>query len=261
MSVLLLGFLLPQSLSGAVFSKVFEVCYASGYPDRISSVADWFRCVDMAVPADEKVRFVQIGANDGVFWDPLHVAITASTKPYSRWRGVLVEPVPSYMLELRKNYAEFGSEFSYVQAAINATCSSSRTTFFMPDFHHNDKNDEEHEWLRGIGSLALPPGRQETGTYKRITVDCLTPKNLAVFVKRHDVTQPHIMLVDAEGHDELIIQAMSSWPFGKPLLIAFETWDGVCKMDDIYRFLNLHGYIVIHVGNTQDYVAVYVKSV
>ncbi len=53
----------------------------------------FFDALDSALP---RVTFVQIGANDGVWNDPI--------EPYLRgekWRGVLVEPVPYVFARLK----------------------------------------------------------------------------------------------------------------------------------------------------------------
>jgi hypothetical protein len=48
----------------------------------------------------ETLRFIQVGANDGIFGDPLREHILAH-----KWRGVLVEPQPEIFEQLKANYA------------------------------------------------------------------------------------------------------------------------------------------------------------
>ena len=45
------------------------------------------------------IKFIEIGANDGITWDPLFKFI----KKY-KWEGILVEPHPRYFRELVENY-------------------------------------------------------------------------------------------------------------------------------------------------------------
>src|ERR1700681_618887 len=46
-----------------------------------------------------KILFVQIGANDGIKNDPIHVYV----RKY-HWNGLLVEPMPDFFNTLRINY-------------------------------------------------------------------------------------------------------------------------------------------------------------
>lgn len=212
---------------------------------------DWFQCAVRAVPADQPVKFVQIGANDGILLDPLH-AVMIGTR---QWRGVFVEPVPQYMAELRKNKELLVPGCGFVEAAINATCPpDGMVTFFMPIV---DKNSPK--WLSAIGSLAVPPGRQEAGTFKRIHVACRTPTEISSAVRAHGAEWPHILLVDAEGYDISILMALSSWPFGKPSIIAFEIWDPDNKphaIADVIKFLNKSGYLVLPAQGGEDWIAI-----
>ena len=53
----------------------------------------------MAVRGDS-LNFIQVGANDGEYADPLHSFIVNYP-----WHGILVEPQPDIFARLRKNYA------------------------------------------------------------------------------------------------------------------------------------------------------------
>ena len=231
-----------------VRASIFSSCFG----EHIHfSAHDWFECAVRAVPADEAIKFVQIGANDGILLDPLHAAMSRTRQ----WRGVFVEPVPQYMAELRKNKEPLVPGCGYVEAAINATCPpGGRVTFFMPIVNKNSPN-----WLSAIGSLTVPPGRQEVGTFKRIHVACHTPTELSSTVRAHKAEWPHIMLVDAEGYDIAILMAFASWPFGKPSIIAFEIWDAENKphaIADVIKFLNKSGYLVVQAQRGEDWIAI-----
>lgn len=56
--------------------------------------------------------FVQIGANDGVRWDPLHDLILKH-----HLVGLLVEPLPDMFEQLKKNYVS-ESQLSFENVAI-----------------------------------------------------------------------------------------------------------------------------------------------
>ena len=54
--------------------------------------------------SQDKVRFIQVGANDGVFGDPLREFI----KSFG-WEGILVEPQPDVFHHLLDNYDGFSN--------------------------------------------------------------------------------------------------------------------------------------------------------
>jgi len=58
------------------------------------------------------VFFVQVGAMDGVWLDPIHEFVTSLA-----WRGILLEPLPDMFARLKANYA--GCEgLTFIDAAI-----------------------------------------------------------------------------------------------------------------------------------------------
>ena len=62
--------------------------------------------------------FVQVGANDGVFRDPLHEAIRANQS----WRGIFIEPLKEPFDRLTVNYAGYGNRFTFENVAIEGVC-------------------------------------------------------------------------------------------------------------------------------------------
>jgi len=218
------------------------------------SASSWLSCAAASsVPPSEHVTFVQIGANDGIMCDPLHDVIIASKR---RWRGVLVEPVPYLMYRLRhKTYRSFTNDFMYVEAAIAPTCAENGTiTFFTID----PRNLSESHWMNGISSLSVPRSRQAS-TYSRIVVACMTVHDLADQINLHGVNAPLILLIDVEGYDAVLVQALRTWPFGRPQMILFELWPPKELPEntyfDVFSFLNENGYVVVRATGSADYVA------
>lgn len=238
--------------------SIFTDCFANGRGDRFGT-RDWFHCAVRTLSPERAIRFVQIGANDGVMLDPLHEAVVL-TNGTRHWRGVFVEPVPHLMAALQENKRTLMPDCGYIEAAVNATCPSGGvTTFFMPIYTHS-----EPQWLQGIGSLEVPKGRQETGTYKRISVACRTPSEIAGEVVSRGAAPPDILLIDAEGYDINILLALKDWPFGKPALIAFEIWHPETQphaVADMLVFLNKHSYVVVQSHDSEDWIAIYTKNI
>src|SRR5271156_6703918 len=62
-----------------------------------------------------EISFVQVGANDGVFGDPLRSYITKYP-----WRGVLVEPQPDVFDRLVRNYEPYADRLILENLAISS---------------------------------------------------------------------------------------------------------------------------------------------
>lgn len=79
----------------------------------------------------------------------------------------------------------------------------------------------------------------------------------------HNAVNPHILLIDTEGYDiEILLGiAASTWPFGKPHVIAFEVWEaGKLRkgaIDQMFRMFATNGYLVRKsLPNGEDYLAI-----
>lgn len=188
---------------------------------------------------NEAISFVQIGANDGLLYDPyvfvctrnvvvfmLHACggslspVILSSANAARWRGVLVEPVPRHFERLQQTYAQFRGQFRFINAAISVTCAHPYVSFFVV----NPDSLEQSHWLNGIGSLSIPNSRKTENIYSEITVQCMTIDELARIVDAHGIRRPDLLVIDVEGHDHELVQSLGHWPFGRPLLLLFELW-------------------------------------
>ncbi|MFY9287282.1 MAG: FkbM family methyltransferase, partial [Alphaproteobacteria bacterium] len=58
------------------------------------------------------VYFIQIGAMDGVSYDPIHKHVKKQ-----KWKGLLFEPIPDMFVKLQNNYRDC-SGLTFVNAAI-----------------------------------------------------------------------------------------------------------------------------------------------
>ena len=73
--------------------------------------------VDIIQEVNDKkeVFFIQIGSNDGISNDPLHVHIIQNY----HWRGVLVEPVPYLFARLIENYKDYYDRLYFENVLIS----------------------------------------------------------------------------------------------------------------------------------------------
>jgi FkbM family methyltransferase len=180
-----------------------------------------------------KVKFVQIGANDGVKNDPVHGFI----RKY-RWSGVLVEPVPEIMEKLKKAYA--GTHDLIFENLGIAGQSGTLDFYFLPAEYN------EPDWLQQIGTfdkgaihlnLANFPnllGKIETRQIKTLTLKELMDKN--------KISKTDLLIIDAEGFEYKILVQLDQLR-EKPSFILFE-WGCMNDTDQhhLYDFLKSQTY-------------------
>lgn len=156
--------------------------------------------------------FLLVGANDGVFSDHLY-----DFAQRYHWRGVAVEPVPQYFVQLSRNYA--GLPVACVNKAVH------RTERSMPFFFLDDADPDLPEWVQGVGSFDRDQVVQATrdvpdvvDRIQQIDVPC-APLN--EIVKGAGLDTVDIIVVDVEGYDHEIIRQvdLAGW---KPHTIVFE---------------------------------------
>ena len=184
--------------------------------------------------------FVQIGANDGIRFDPLN-EFTTST--YFDLSGLVVEPVPRYFRSLQENYST-NPKIVPVNVAIHNMVRE--TSLFVVDERY-----EKHlpEWVMGIASFSrshLVRPELPDSCIQEITVPCMS---LTELLRLHELTKLDLLQIDAEGYDSEIIRSID-FSILRPTLIHFEHGlrDGVmndCDFREIVSLLNRHGYQVL----------------
>jgi FkbM family methyltransferase len=169
--------------------------------------------------------FIEIGANDGVQYDHLRPFILSLP-----WTGVMVEPVPYVFAQLRDNYP--GREGVAFENAAIATADG------RVPFYYVRPLQEGTSWLDAIGSLSreevektIAAARQHVSAgggrrvpdvesrIERAEVPSLTFESLC---RKHGIGALDLLLIDAEGYDYEIIQAID-FERHRPRLLIFES--------------------------------------
>ncbi|MGH8602736.1 MAG: FkbM family methyltransferase [Gammaproteobacteria bacterium] len=199
---------------------------------------------DLSARSDD-FFFIQIGANDGRRHDPIFRYIMQYD-----WRGILVEPVPSYFVRLRHNYRTF-PQLIFENVAVSDADGR--------DFYRVQEGpDHLPDWCRGIGTLYpqvllkhrwIIPGLQDYVVKER--VKCLSFTSL---LAKHGVRKIDLLLIDAEGYDYEILKQVDFKRL-PPAIIRYEhkhlsrAHRLACE-----RSLTAHGYVVVRrLGNTRAY--------
>ena len=160
---------------------------------------------------NKHTTFIQIGANDGWTADPYNKFIIAYN-----WSGVLVEPLPEAFQRLEANYRKYKKKIRFENCAIGAHCGSSVFYQGIPDETHpfsvtrlSSFDKQKVENLREV----YPDVRIE-----EIIVPVLT---LSELVRKHEIENLDILLIDAEGYDWVILKTIDFQTI-RPKIIVYE---------------------------------------
>jgi FkbM family methyltransferase len=187
------------------------------------------------------VTFVQIGASDGLRWDPIREHIVRDG-----WKGILVEPLPTIFEVLKYNYAYIHKpELTFVNAAISSQ-SGNRAFWTLDDgflselslqeriiYSQKSSFNEEHvrRWIRLNG--------HQDNIIKKIDIPCITLSEL--IVNHWDLRPITLLVIDTEGHEASIIKSID-FNIINPEIIYFESHNLGARKLEVYDFLSKHYY-------------------
>lgn len=205
--------------------------------------------------ANYDVRFVQVGAMDGVSFDDFHGYV----RMYG-WAGLLVEPMPWHFERLRAAYACLdpdGTRYRFERAAIAEADGTLRMLAIDPAA----VDDGRVAACFGGMSAIWPPrnGLASEGDAavvaqwgRAIDVPSLS---LATLLTRHDVRRIDVLCIDAEGWDFRILRQLdvSRW---RPLVIRCE-WVNLDadEQRQVLEWLHERDYVTCVSGQNLDAVA------
>ena len=163
--------------------------------------------------AGRPLTFVQIGANDGMMYDPLHTVVRAAG-----WSGVLVEPVPALYERLVANYSGVPN-VQFENAAIGATDGTATLYSVEP-------RPDDPYWVGLLPSLDRDIIRSHhhliPGIEERIQEMQVASLTLPSLVARHDLAVIDLLNVDTEGYDYEILRQIDFSSGWAPAFIIYE---------------------------------------
>jgi FkbM family methyltransferase len=179
-------------------------------------------------------RFVQIGACDGVRFDPIHRFVVEN---HSRIRGLVVEPLPDLFAMLCQTYRPYPG-ITPVNCAIHNTAGTMTLHRVRPD-----RLGELPDWAVGITSFD-PEHHRRLGipdeAMTRVEVPCQT---LTGLLAESGLNGLDLLQIDTEGYDAEIILGLDFSQI-RPTVIRFEhgLGGGAISMATYRRVLDcLHG--------------------
>lgn len=203
-------------------SFLYRAFYKFFYKPKKGSLAE---VIDLFSKKNDPVNFLQVGANDGFFHDPLHKFI----RTY-HWKGVLLEPQPFVFEKYLKRLHQRTKDIQTVNAAMSSddgvrsiykiSFSNSRWATGLASFNKSaieEAIDSGHveRCARRYGEK-LPVDKNDYIAEEKI--NCISPETLA---QRYGLRQIDWLQIDAEGFDFEIIKLMKI-ERTKPRVIVYE---------------------------------------
>ena len=150
------------------------------------------------------IRFIQVGANDGIAHDPLHEHILAKG-----WRGILIEPLPEVFPKLVANYAGHPG-LAFEQVAIHPTKTELKLMVPEGDTILASATDRHFDYWPGVDRSKLQEVR-------------VPACRLDTIIVKHAFHPFDLLQIDAEGLDWQVMTSIDLGRFG-PEYINFESW-------------------------------------
>lgn len=196
----------------------------------------------------DSLRFIQVGANDGVFGDPLRKYILTRG-----WRGILCEPQDDVFAALQRNYADVADRLIFEKVAISRS-GESLTLYRAPNIGLSADSAMPHALTVTSGSPRVVA--RQAGVAERDLVEIVTPAmTLDALVERHGFAGFDLLQIDVEGFDFEVLSSLSLDRY-RPAIIQFE--HGHLKprvLTEASRFLSQHGYLLLYGGHSTDSLA------
>jgi FkbM family methyltransferase len=152
--------------------------------------------------------FVQVGAMDGVAFDPIHSLVRELG-----WHGILLEPMPDMFAKLKNNYNDCAN-LTFVNAAITDFDGHIEMTRIDPSAVERNLLPSTALGIstlmpeRGaLGSRNTSPKFEQTIAHhtQRLDVPCYALKTLLC---QYDVKQIDLLVIDTEGADWMVARQL-----------------------------------------------------
>lgn len=216
---------------------------------------DFFSLYFSQYKNNQNFNFIQIGANDGKYGDPIYKYVSKY-----KLKGVVVEPLPKVFELLKENHA-MNPNITFVNAAVSA---DSKNFYSIDEEKLPNLSDDDFLRLTGIASFdrnlfskrlkqVLPKILQrkmndfETSEYVlEVEIENISLDEL---MTKCSVEEVDLLFMDCQGKDLEILKSFDFKKY-KPSLINFENRHLSCdERIESERILNNNGYSFFHFGN------------
>jgi len=179
-------------------------------------------------PLNPHFYFLQIGANDGLTYDPIRKYVLRH-----HWRGLLVEPIPAVFAKLLENY-KGENLLSFENAAV--TAADGVVTLYSVDDRTPGSNSSLYSTLDR--RLLLETYGPDV-CYSELKIPGVSVTTL---LTRHAVSKIDLLQIDTEGYDFEVIKSID-FERVRPVIIHYEHIHLTLEERyESYRYLNARGY-------------------
>jgi FkbM family methyltransferase len=192
-----------------------------------------------------KLTFIEVGANDGEFGDPLRKYIVKYP-----WKGVLIEPQPDVFERLKVNYAGQDDRISFESVAISSNPGP------IPLYRLPANSSNYGEFDSCVASSNQQITAKQLGVKLHELEKLMVPTaRLDDIVTKHHLNFLDILQLDTEGFDWEVLQTLDLTKT-RPLLVRFEHSHLSPKaIGRMTQHLNAHNYLVNYGGRESDSIA------
>lgn len=195
-----------------MLKKIYKLLFRSWMPSINDHAKDQISFI--YTNSESKVKFIQIGSNDGKSGDPLYDYIINNEV-----EGVLIEPVNYLFEELKNNYSKVkGVYFENIAISnVNDFCD-----FYVVEKNNNNNLPSWYSQLSSFDIKTILKHKNEIPEIENLIVKKKLPtKTLNFIVEKYNLIDLDILHIDTEGFDFEIIKTID---FKKltPKLLIFE---------------------------------------
>ena len=168
--------------------------------------------LDSVARSTKDFYFVQVGANDGVRYDPLRNAIRSH-----QIRGLCIEPLPDIFLQLVANYSD-SPQLQFENCAIAAT----RGTL---DLYRYRADANVPDYAHGMATLdgdRLRSFSKRFGTQEDVVEKISVPTDtFSSVIAKHQIGNVSLLQIDTEGYDFEVLRLAFEAGL-RPMMVHYE---------------------------------------
>lgn len=180
--------------------------------DRTDHFFDMEALLHFQLRKSDGFFFVQIGACDGISFDPIYRFVTRN---HEKIRGIVVEPLNDYFKELQHNYKKYPGIIP-VRSAIHNV--KKEMILYRVD---PSKIPALPKWAKGISSFNKDHHRLSGTSSDHIIQEKVPCMSLAELFDEYHVQKIDLLQIDTEGYDAEIMLNLDLNHI-KPKIIRFE---------------------------------------
>lgn len=198
---------------------------------RLERLSRFREQVGLLLKRDTPLRFVQIGANDGIRFDDLYSIVTNA-----RCAGIVVEPLPDMFRRLQLNYADY-------PAIVPVNVAIHEREGALPLYRVAPGSIGRYPgWATGIASFDREHLLRHQIAAEDVIAEQVPCIPLMTLLQRTQMLDAQLLQIDTEGYDAAILGMIDFASF-HPRVIKFEhkNMSGAVR-EAMSKLLRVNGY-------------------